>query len=217
MKARTSRDQVKRSRGRTRPGRLRLLDEALLAWLDRVPYPAVELGVGDRPDTVAEWFDRLSGPCVAVDHDPRRVQAALHAGLDARLGSFDLGFDAGLIRAVNVLRELGWERAPVRQMCAWLCPGGLLVEATTDRFGQIVAARLWGPEVLDRGWLFACDGQHGFHPRMFRGPVPRSEREVLDRWEARDGPFTQRTEQAGGRVLQVPEGLACWLPPVGTE
>ena len=38
------------SRGTTRPGRLRLLDQALLSWLDEVPSPAVELGVGARPD-----------------------------------------------------------------------------------------------------------------------------------------------------------------------
>ena len=204
---------MKRSRGRTAPGRLRLLDEALLAWLDAVPSPVVELGIGDRPDTVWEWFDRLSGPCVAVDHDPARVETALAAGLDARLGSFDLGFEAGLIRAVNVLREQHWARDPVRQMCACLTTGGLLVEATTDRLGWVVAARLWGPEVEDRGWLFACDGQHGFHPRMFRGQVPRGEREVLERWEATQGSFAVRTLAAGGQALSVPEGLAGWLPP----
>ena len=208
---------MKRSRGRTGPGRLRLLDEALLAWLDAVPYPVVELGIGDRPDTVSEWFDRLSGPCIAVDHDASRVQTALDSGLDARLGSFELGFEAGLIRAVNVLREAHWAREPVRQMCACLSPGGLLVEATTDRLGWVVAARLWGPEVEDRGWLFACDGQHGFHPRMFRGQVPRGEREVIERWGATENSVEERTAAAAGQVLSVPQGLAGWLPPRAPE
>lgn len=181
-----------------------MLDDAVLAWLEVVAYPAVELGIGQQPWTVLEWFDRLEGACIALDHDPRRVETACKAGLDAREGSFDIGFDVGLIRAVNVLRELKWPREPVQQMTSWLKPGGVLVEATTDKPGSVAAARLWGPNEEDRGWLFAADGQHGWHPRMFRGQVPRPAREVLERWES-------HPEHA--EPVAIASGRAVWLGP----
>ena len=168
-----------------------------------MPYPAVELGIGAFPWTVQEWFARLDGPCEAVDHDPPRVQRAVEAGLHARVGSFDLGAPAGLIRAVNVLREVGWDARAVRQLNDWLLPGGLLVEATTDKPGRVFAARLWGPQLEDRGWLFGWDGERGFHPRMFRGQVPRAERGVLERW-------------AEAEPVELHDGFAAWLPPTAS-
>lgn len=177
-----------------------MLDQALLGWLDEVPTPAIELGIGDRPDTVMEWFARLEGPCIAVDHDPTRVRIAQEAGVDARVGTEDLGFSAGLIRAVNVFREVFWDRSRIERLNQWLRPGGLMVEATTDKPGYVVAARLWGPDMTDRGWLFGWDGQHGFHPHMFRGQVPRWQREVLERFDALES-------------FDTPAGHAGWVPP----
>ena len=69
--------QVGRLRGKTRAGRLRIWDALLVRrFLDEVQGGMLEVGVGERPDTLLELADVLGCAPTAVELHPRRVEAA---------------------------------------------------------------------------------------------------------------------------------------------
>ncbi|MCB9744266.1 MAG: methylase [Alphaproteobacteria bacterium] len=181
----------------TAPGRLALLDAALLAK-ERALLEArsgvlrdadvIDLGLGTEPWTTLELraaLDTLDPPppLLGVDSDPERVQAALpHAqpGLRFACGGLRQA-PARLIRAMNLLRAFSPEEAEAARalLGAALLPGGLLIEGTSNREGSILTA--WWlrkhPEGLRReGLLLAADGRAGFAPRMFLRWLPRDLR-----------------------------------------
>ncbi len=197
-------------RGRTRPGRLARLDAwlgategRLLARRDGVWARAVtvDLGLGDEPATSVE-LSRLVQPLVVVDHAEARVESARAAGLDARLGGFDLPLredePARVVRAMNVLRgyrpkELAGARYRLGER---LLPGGLLLEGSSDALGGVLVVyvlRKGEAGLHPEGILFSTDFTRGFAPRLFEGWLPRDLRRLegagalrafLGRWTA---------------------------------
>ncbi len=191
--------------GRSRPGRLRLLDrylelreQALLepggsTW-DSALY--ADIGVGDQAHTTAEWAAWLrtrqpQAEVVGVDATGWRVEAARrdHAaeGLRFVQGNFVAPGHPPLrvVRAMNLLR--GYAAAEVsaawRSMGLDLLPGGLLVEGCTDQPGAVLVAHLLrrtSRGLEHQGLLFATDRSRGFAPAMFRGPLPRAVRGRTD-------------------------------------
>lgn len=208
---RTPATREHRTRGRTRAGRLRLLDALLI---DREadllgapgPAPVVDLGVGALPWTTMEWahalWARWPGLSVtAVEIDPLRLAVARDVG-DARIHWVEGGFDlpappARLVRAMNVLRQYRPDEVTpaLSRMGAGLAVGGLLVEGSASRGGEVVVARLirQTPGGLQaEGLLFATDFSQGFAPALFAGSLPRdlrpdgplhpTARALLDAW-----------------------------------
>ncbi len=192
--------------GRSRPGRLRLLDgylelreASLLARQDGswAGAACADVGLGERAHTTAEWaaWLRTRWPhsrVLGLDSEAWRVQAARseHGGPGLRYaqGSFAPPVPEPLrvVRALNLLR--GYPEAEVA--AAWgamardLLPGGLLVEGGTDQPGSVMVAHLLrrsSAGLEHEGLLFATDSSRGFAPAMFRGMLPRRVR-------ARGGP-----------------------------
>jgi hypothetical protein len=209
----------KRTRGKSRPGRMRRLDAllpALCPGLGGGPGTVVELGLGSMPWTsleLSETLGRLNPELrlLGVDTDPERVLRAQGMGLEAREGGFDGLPRARLIRCMNVLRQYPLEAVePARSLLIEaLEPGGVVIEGTTDKGGHHGVAWVLGAQ---RRLLFWTDFTRGFAPRMFRGPLPRDlwRSERLDglftdwtaRWEASQGTPRQRfLASAPGTVL----------------
>jgi hypothetical protein len=190
------------ARGRTRPGRLHLLDAHLRAHEagllrrddgDFAGAPAVDLGLGDRPETTLELVELLASvdsaaPVIAVDHDPERVAAArtrADGRFDARVGGFELPLAPGerprLVRAMNVLRGYPEDQVPAAHaaMAAPLLPGALLLEGSTCTEGHVLVSHLMRRGIEDieqRALLFATDFERGFAPMLFRDRLPRDLR-----------------------------------------
>lgn len=189
-------------RGRTRPGRLRLLHQLLSAGALALPKAdrlcAADIGFGDAPVTTRELYQALcAGQEEAVqlwgiDCDPSRVEAAQRQEQASEalwpvyeLGGFDhlnqRGIAAHLVTCFNVLRgyPLEFVAEAQRQMLRGIAPGGILVEGSTDVGGDRLTAHLWrraGPEAHYEGLLLATSFARGFAPRMFRDVLPRDLR-----------------------------------------
>ncbi len=186
------------TRGRSRPGRLRLLDRYLelceadlLARRDGPWAQArvVDLGLGAQAHCTQQWAHWLQRrwpqlDLVGVDQDPRRVgRARRHhpaSNLSYQQGGFDLEQlgPLRLVRALNLLRGYDAAQVPAAwdSMGAPLLPGGLLVEGSTDQAGSALAAHLLRRSrsgLLPQALLFASDFSAGFAPAMFRGVLPR--------------------------------------------
>ena len=164
------------TRGTTNPNRLRRGDRWLAgpeAWRLRQSATAplvVDLGYGASPITTLELRDRLRAVrpdvrVLGIEIEPARVRAGQDlvaslgdpAGLDFRLGGFEIPTDGGerpvVVRAFNVLRQYdesevagAWAR-----MVARLAPDGLLLDGTCDELGRIaswVAVDAHGPQSL---------------------------------------------------------------------
>lgn len=205
-------------RGRTRAGRLGLLDDWILREEPALLASVVDLGLGDSPETTLELAG-IAGRLIAVDHDPLRVGVARRAGLDARIGGFDLPVDGpvSLIRAMNVLRGYRPEEVPAAHAAlgAALVEGGLLVEGSSDATGAVLVAHLIrrAPSGLHREGLLMCtDFGRGFAPRLFRDWLPRdlrrrvtpgsALRDLFDRWTA------AWEEVRGEGIRRPPEAFA---------
>ena len=189
------------TRGKTAQNRLRRVDSYLLLaeryLLGRRdgPYERamfVDVGYGAEPFTTLESAARLRQvnsalPVLGVEIDEGRVAAALpyaDAHTHFRLGGFNLPLRAGehvrLIRAFNVLRQ--YEENAVAE--AWrltgqhLLPGGLLIEKTSDPFGQVWVANLVRPQVSGElapvGLLFSTNFRPGFAPEQFQPVLPKN-------------------------------------------
>lgn len=197
------------TRGKTRPGRLKALDDALVyvagetlhrvdgAWRDAV---FVDLGFGEVPATTLEAAARFRQGhpglrVVGVDIEHHRVAAAQqHAQppqTTFRHGGFDLPLapdePARLVRAMNVLRQYRPEQVDEAHMsmASSLLPGGLLVEGTCDKTGAVLTAhmlrRSGDVEVSLRreALIFATNFQQGFAPLLFRDRLPRDLRRAV--------------------------------------
>jgi hypothetical protein len=189
-------------RGRTRPGRLTLLDallcqreRALLSRLDGDYAHAVyvDVGVGDEPDTTfesARAFRALLPQLrsIGVDIDAARVlraQRRHEPQVTVRVGSFALPLTASeparLVRAMNVLRNYPASSVPEihAQLCERILPGGLLVEGSSSRRAGNLCAHMIRKQqagARSEALCFASDFREGFAPRMFRDCLPRDLR-----------------------------------------
>lgn len=177
------------TRGKTRAGRLSLLDP----WLARLVVErglcrVVDVGPGARPDTTVELHRALSATVAGVetagiDVDADRVAALVdldEPGITGVVGGFDHRFDppVDLVRAANVLRQYRLDQVgpSLRAMGRWLRPGGWLVEGTTDKVGERGCFRVIervGWELQSRGLVFLTHPQRGFHPRALTPYLPR--------------------------------------------
>lgn len=191
-----------RTRGRTRPDRLALLDAAtlhlereLIARTDGAFARAVcvDVGIGDQP-----WTTLRTARCmralnpelsvIGVDHDPvrvRRARASSIDGTDFRHGGFELPLAASeaarLIRAMNVLREYREHEAldAHRALGRSLVQGGVLVEGTSSLDGAVLCAhwlRKREAGLFREALLFCTDFSRGFSPWLFRDVLPRDLR-----------------------------------------
>jgi hypothetical protein len=189
-------------RGRTRRGRLALLDAALL-HLERdlivrsdgafERAVCVDLGLGDQPWTTLDTARCLNAlhpglPLIGVDIDPLRLRRARRlapSGVQFRQGGFALPLErdepARLVRAMNVLREYDAREVPAahRALGAALVTGGLLIEGTSTREGGVLCAhwlRKRETGLFREGLLFCTDFSQGFAPCLFRDVLPRDLR-----------------------------------------
>lgn len=224
--------QPRHTRGKSRPGRLRLLDRYLEAaeaplltrcdgsWAGAV---CLDVGLGEQAHTTMEWAARLRRHhpnlrFLGIDNDPTRVHNAVthHStpGLDFALGGFapTTAQPLRLVRALNLLRAYPTAEVPEAwaAMGAGLLPGGLLVEGGTDKQGVVLVAHLLRRQerrLSHEGLLFAVDGSRGFAPAMFRGVLPI-------RLRARPGPgdstraFLDRWTQAWEPTRELEDPLA---------
>jgi len=187
----------RRTRGRTRAGRLAALDAWLLATerpLLEAPgeAPVVDVGFGAEPWTLLELATAVrsvnpSLAVVGVERDPGALRTAADpcagAGVALREGGFDLNglAPARLVRAMNVLRGYTGAEAEAAHalLGTGLAEGGLLVEGSASADGELCTAHLLRkvdgalrPEAL---WL-ATDFTRGFAPIQFRDWLPRDLR-----------------------------------------
>lgn len=189
------------TRGKTAQNRLRRVDSYLLlaerylvgrrdGRFDRALF--VDVGYGAEPFTTLESAERLRRvnpvlPVLGVEIDGERVAAALpyaDSHTHFRLGGFNLPLQprehVRLIRAFNVLRQ--YEEAAVteawRLMGQQLLPGGLLVEGTSDPFGQVWVANLVRKQesgaLVQEGLLFSTNFRQGFAPEQFQPVLPKN-------------------------------------------
>ncbi|RVU42498.1 methylase [Lujinxingia sediminis] len=193
--------EVREIRGRTKPGRLRMLDRFVVARLfDEVAIDStqvvVDVGYGEGGWTTRELFEALCEAAVAcevvgVEVEPGRVQAAQEVaceGLRFVEGGFDLlqvvGREARLVRAMNVLRQYGPHEVAEAHR-AWgqaVCEGGYLVEGTCDGEGAIGSAHVVQKRqgrVEKVGLVMWTDFSRGFGPWMFRDWLPADLRRGL--------------------------------------
>lgn len=189
------------TRGKTARNRLRRVDLYLLlnerpllrrrdAPFEKALY--VDVGYGAYPYTFLESADRLRRlnphlPALGVEIDPQRVAAAQPYAAEHthfRIGGFNLPLQQGeqvrLIRAFNVLRQ--YDEAAVTAahalLASYLLPGGLLIEGTSDPFGQVWVANLLrgrgdGTAVAG-GLLFSTNFRRDFDPLQFQPVLPKN-------------------------------------------
>jgi hypothetical protein len=199
------------TRGTTARGRLAALDAVIVHLrgprLCRADGSAfVDVGFGAAPWTTLEAARVLRelDPAlrvVAIELDAERVQAATAAlraeEVEVVWGGFDAvaGVEARLVRAMNVLRAYPVHEVPaaLAALGAGLVEGGMLVEGTCGRRGEVLAASLIGSAGgrLEREALVLhTDFSGGFAPRMFWPRLPRDLRRhpevdaFVDRWTA---------------------------------
>jgi hypothetical protein len=184
------------TRGKTAPNRLRKTDTFLaVTYPEQVRHMAglyVDLGYGAYPITSVETLHRLRrlNPhlrVLGVEIDPQRVadaQPYLEAGLDFRLGGFNLplapGETVSVIRAFNVLRQ--YEEPEVEKalvaLSGPLTPGGLILEGTSDPLGRLLTFNLYrklAEGALERQALVLAPTLHAdFLPRQFQAVLPKN-------------------------------------------
>ena len=178
---------VGRLRGKTRAGRLRLWDGLLeRQFADVISEGVLEVGVGERPDTLLELAAALGRAPTAIEVHPRRVATArAAAGFEIMAG------DAlepptgparyGLVRCANVLRQYPVaevERAHAA-LVAHTTMAGVALEGSCDAGGDVGCFH-----VLQRGergprrvaLVFFSSFVRGFAPIQLRDWLPRDLR-----------------------------------------
>lgn len=191
-------------------------------WPEGGADTVVDVGIGASPETTLELHAALREVredvrTVGLDTDPARVGALAERGVDGVV-AMDGGFDAevpgrvGLVRAANLLRQYRLDGVPdaLARMGAWLTPGHLLVEGTTDAGGQRGVFRVlrWNGQRLDSLSLLVVADPHGpFAPRALTPYLPRGLgwhghvaprlRPLFARWEQ----AFQEARGAGGGAL----------------
>lgn len=180
-------------RGRTRPGRLRAVDEWVVHEAASVVAEArlvIDVGFGVSPVTVEEFAHSLHAVNAGV-----RVVGLERVGVQAQARGCELiagGFDglqgfagaAAIVRAMNVLR--GYPADEVegihRALCAAVSVGGLVIEGSTDVDGHVLACHLLrcaAGERVHQGLLLHTDFTRGFSPWLFRDVLPRDLRRAV--------------------------------------
>jgi hypothetical protein len=190
----------RRTRGRTRAGRLAALDAWLLATerpLLEAPgaAPVVDVGFGAEPWTLLEFAaaTRSAQPSLAVvgvERDGAALRAAerpcAEHGVTLSQGGFQLDAiaPARLVRAMNVLR--GYTEAEAAQAHALLgealAEGGLLVEGSASEDGALCTTHLLrkvNGALRHEALWFATDFTRGFAPIQFRDWLPRDLRRAV--------------------------------------
>ena len=153
------------TRGKTASNRLRRVDNFILLYepslLTRTDglfaqSMYVDLGYGFDPRTTLESaarFRRVNPGLrvLGVEIDKERVEAALPFADDKtffRLGGFNLPMRPGehvrLIRAFNVLRQYDEKDfvPAYERLAQYVLPGGLMIEGTSNPFGQLWTANV---------------------------------------------------------------------------
>ncbi len=196
----------KKTRGKTAPGRLRALDQwlcrtevALLtraegAWAEAC---VVDVGFGAHPTTtleMAQTFESVAPglSVLGVENDPRRVEAARALDSPARVHFVEGGFTlplspqqpARLVRAMNVLRQYSPQDCHVahRKLTDSLLEGGLLVEGSCDKHGDLLTVHLCRKTTegyMREAIMFFFGSGRGFAPVMFRDWLPRDLRRCV--------------------------------------
>lgn len=188
---------ARRTRGRTRPGRLRALDHYLALSSNRLTeFPGaaavVDVGIGEHPDTTRELSVAVGAfgidiPVLALETDPLRLRRARSQRLSGvRLASWDALADplapgrhgiARVVRAMNLLRGQSSAAAEEghRRLGRLLVPRGRLIEGSSDRDGGVLCAHvlsLQSGRLRRRSLLFFTDFSRGCGPWMFRDQLP---------------------------------------------
>lgn len=191
----------KRTRGKTRPGRLDRLDALLPLLLGETFFEAesalyVDFGFGATSHTADAFFDAIaqlapSPRLLGVEWERGRVEEAearsTHAGARWMQGGF--GFELGeervrMMRAMNVLRQYDAARCEQahEELGAHLEEGGVLLEGSCDRGGERlglhVLRRREGRLVREALLLLVAPGV-SFAPRMMRDWLPQDLRRGL--------------------------------------
>lgn len=231
-------------RRKTRPGRLTLLDDLLLAWQPTVfeptafdGAPIVDVGLGARPWTTVELADRVHPvEVVGVDlSDDVVARAQEHArpGLRFVRGDLHVPEPCRLVRVMNVLRDVHADDVPAshERLGRNVLPGGWVIEGSCGPTGEAGTAHALqkGDGVLRRTALvFWLDGTRGTAPMAFRDRLPKDLHRdrahpvqgVLTQWMAaylQLGAIDDRLARAAAAVPHVtPHGPGfVWAPPGG--
>lgn len=188
------RPRGRRTRGKTAPNRLRKTDTYLAVaypeFVRALPGLYVDLGYGAFPVTAVETLSRLRrlNPrlrVLGVELDPQRVadaQPFTGPGLEFRLGGFNLplrlGERAAIVRAFNVLRQ--YPESDVAEALtgleAGLCPGGLLLEGTSDPTGRLLTFNVFRkqPDLARIACVLAPSLRADFLPRQLQAVLPKN-------------------------------------------
>lgn len=231
-------------RGRTRPGRLSVVDdyfevaERELVRAEMGGAVFVDIGIGDDPATTLETAARLRAVrpglvVVGVDVEPGRIRRAraVASHVTWRNASFDWRTDtrerAKIVRIMNVLRAYpaAVRERLLEQLVPTLIDGALVVEGSTCATGDVVAARLIRKRhgsLAVEGVFFATGFRRGFAPEMFRDRMPRDERRgsnapfagLFDAWTAVWLEVRERGESDPRACFRA---CAAGLPALGFE
>lgn len=209
----------KATRGKTAPGRLKALDvflaryEAhLLKRQDGLFAQAAfcDVGFGELPHTTLDaaecfWVEAPRLHVVGIEKALHRVAAA-QVFSTPQVHFLEGGFDLAnlerpvrLIRAMNVLREYAPQDVSRihLKLGQKLLPGGLLVEGSCDKNGQLLTARFLrkgSTGLQDEGLLCYSSFEHGFAPIQFRDWLPQDLRRTVRPGNLLYEVFTQWTK-----------------------
>lgn len=200
MSTSTSAPTTQTTRGKTQPGRARLLDALLLHRL----WPAgqrngliVDIGVGENGVTTCELAKRLKAwhpdaRVLGLDIAEHRIEGARatarRMGVSVQFSLADFRAPsqpfsaASLVRAFNLLRP--YRQAELAQahaaLTAHLQPGGIAVDATSSKHGDLFAGLVLRAScrttITRSALVFGTTGQRGFAPIQFRDVLPRDLR-----------------------------------------
>lgn len=177
----------KKTRGKTRPGRLRYVDTWLRWRIEQGwgPDDVVDLGPGEHAWTTLELTRALpsTASIYAVDNDPVRCENLRHEAR-GRFSVIEGGFDLGgvgpvdLIRAMNVFRQYPIEQAlpGYRLLASHLRAGGQLLVGSCDSGGDIGSFWVYGSDADPAALVVWTSGADGFAPIQFRDWLPRDIR-----------------------------------------
>ena len=188
---------VGRLRGKTRAGRLALWDALLTRqWAGMVASGVLEVGAGERADTVLELAAAVDAPLTVMELHPGRVRM-LAAALAAQPGTGqavalcegnalqpanERAF--GVVRCANVLRQYPPGAVPRAHagLASRVLSGGVVLEGSCDAGGDVGAfhvLRVTPTAVRRESLVFFSSFQRGFAPIQLRDWLPRDLRKEV--------------------------------------
>jgi hypothetical protein len=183
----TARPAVGRLRGKTRAGRLRLWNALMVQlWPESIAQGVLEVGIGERVDTLVELAEALGAWPTAIEVHPGRVARA-RAAVPAPILEADAlqppqhHLRYGLVRCANVLRQYPDGEVPAAHgaLVAHLQEGGVVLEGTCDAGGDVGSFHVLGrgdDGVERRALVFFSSFSRGFAPIQLRDWLPRDLR-----------------------------------------